>query len=157
MNIVTSFALSLALAVGLGGAAARAQVGMQQTMAPTASGYAYANIKKADRSVGVLHIEVEFITDMQGYSGELIYGPIPATDLDSTIYLQAGDAHLPLIRVDGVANIHDTMQLAFNYNPNRNPRVGRWQGDFIAPEGAAPVYLILPNVAPIGPITIRDR
>ncbi|MGO2149256.1 hypothetical protein [Halomonas sp.] len=45
--------------------------------APTASGHAYAEPYKAVRKEGVLHIEVRFVTDYPGYSGEIIYDDIP--------------------------------------------------------------------------------
>ncbi|MFG6667540.1 hypothetical protein ACGK9R_10565 [Halomonas sp. HNIBRBA4712] len=38
----------------------------------TAGGHAYAEPYRAIRKEGVLHVEVRFLTDYPGYSGELI-------------------------------------------------------------------------------------
>lgn len=123
----------------------------------TASGYAVTDVTRAMRSDGVLHIALQFNTDVSGYSGELIYRDIGDDEIDALIHLEADGEIFPLLRVDGAISAPARLQLGFNYDPENNPRVGRWEADFIAPpQDAQAVFLILPNVAPIGPIAIRD-
>ena len=124
----------------------------------TAGGHAWAEVRKATRKDGVLHVEVQFLTDYAGYSGEKLYDAIPADELDASVYVSAGDQTFPLWREGGVAALPDRLELAFNYDPGRNPRVGRWEADFVAPgDDVAEVVLHLPNVAPVGPFPVRDR
>lgn len=130
----------------------------QPPRAITASGYAYAEVTRATRKDGILHVEVTFATDHAGYAGEPIYTGIAAQRVDALIYLVFGDQTLPLWRENGQVLIPDTLHLGFNYDPSRNPRVGRWQADFVAPTGdILEATLLLPNVGPIGPFPIRDR
>ncbi|MBZ5488947.1 hypothetical protein HW452_15590 [Halomonas aquamarina] len=126
--------------------------------APTASGHAYAEPYKAVRKNGVLHVEVRFVTDYAGYSGELIYEDIPLERIDGLIYAEFGDQSFSLLREDGDVVAPDNLHLGFNYDPSRNPRVGSWKADFVAPmHDINEVTIFMPNVAPIGPIKIRDR
>lgn len=126
--------------------------------APTASGYAYAEPYKAVRKDGVLHIEVRFVTDYPGYSGELIYEDIPLERIDGVIYAEFGDQSFSLLRDDGDVVAPASLHLGFNYDPSKNPRVGSWKADFVAPmHDVNEVTIFMPNVAPIGPIAIRDR
>ncbi|MBE0404023.1 hypothetical protein CZ787_17820 [Halomonas citrativorans] len=126
--------------------------------APTASGHAYAEPYKAVRKEGVLHIEVRFVTDYPGYSGEIIYEDIPLDRIDGQIYAEFGDQSFSLLREDGGVVAPDNLRLSFNYEPDKNPRVGTWKADFVAPmHDVNEVMLFMPNVAPIGPIVIRDR
>lgn len=126
--------------------------------APTASGHAYAEPYKAVRKDGVLHIEVRFVTDYPGYSGELIYEDIPLERIDGLIYAEFGDQSFSLLRKDGGVVVPDNLHLGFNYDPSKNPRVGSWKADFVAPmHDVNEVTIFMPNVAPIGPIAIRDR
>lgn len=126
--------------------------------APTASGHAYAEPYKAVRKEGVLHIEVRFVTDYPGYSGELIYEDIPLERIDGLIYTEFGDQSFSLLRENGGVVAPDSLHLSFNYEPDKNPRVGTWKADFVAPmHDVNEVMLFMPNVGPIGPITIRDR
>lgn len=125
---------------------------------PTASGHAYAEPYKAVRKEGVLHIEVRFVTDYPGYSGELIYENIPLERIDGLIYTEFGDQSFSLLRENGGVVAPDSLHLSFNYEPEKNPRVGTWKADFVAPmHDVNEVMLFMPNVAPIGPIAIRDR
>lgn len=126
--------------------------------APTASGHAYAEPYKAVRKEGVLHIEVRFVTDYPGYSGEIIYDDIPLDRIDGQIYAEFGDQSFSLLREDGGVVAPDNLRLSFNDEPDKNPRVGTWKADFVAPmHDVNEVMLFMPNVAPIGPIVIRDR
>lgn len=126
--------------------------------APTASGHAYAEPYKAIRKDGVLHIEVRFVTDYPGYSGELIYEDIPLERIDGLIYAEFGDQSFSLLREEGSVVAPDNLHLGFNYDPSKNPRVGSWKADFVAPmHDVNEVTIYMPNVAPIGPIAIRDR
>lgn len=126
--------------------------------APTASGHAYAEPYKAVRKEGVLHIEVRFVTDYPGYSGEIIYDDIPLDRIDGQIYAEFGDQSFSLLREDGGVVAPDSLRLSFNDEPDKNPRVGTWKADFVAPmHDVNEVMLFMPNVAPIGPIVIRDR
>ncbi|MCB8890180.1 hypothetical protein [Vreelandella malpeensis] len=126
--------------------------------APTASGHAYAEPYRAVRKEGVLHIEVRFLTDYPGYSGELIYENIPLERIDGLIYAEFGDQSFSLLRKQGDVVAPKSLRLGFNYDPERNPRVGSWKADFVAPlHDVNEVTLFMPNVAPIGPIPIRDR
>lgn len=126
--------------------------------APTASGHAYAEPYRAVRRDGVLHLEVRFKTDYPGYSGELIYEDIPLDRIDGRIYAEFGDQSFSLLREEGEIQAPDRLHLGFNYDPERNPRVGAWKADFVAPmHDVNEVTLFMPNVAPIGPFIIHDR
>lgn len=126
--------------------------------APTASGHAYAEPYKAIRKDDVLHIEVRFVTDYPGYSGELIYEDIPLERIDGQIYAEFGDQSFSLLRKEGGVVVPDSLHLGFNYEPSKKPRVGSWKADFVAPmHDVNEVMLFMPNVAPIGPIAIQDR
>lgn len=125
--------------------------------APTASGNAYAEPYKAIRKDGVLHIEVRFVTDYPGYSGELIYEDIPLERIDGQIYTEFGDQSFSLLRENGGVVAPDSLHLSFNDSENSS-RVGFWKADFVAPlHDVHQVTLFMPNVAPIGPIVIQDR
>lgn len=125
---------------------------------PTASGHAYAEPYRAVRKEGVLHVELRFVTDYAGYSGELIYKDIPLERIDGLIYAEFGDQSFSLLREKGRVVAPNSLRLGFNYDPERNPRVGAWQADFVAPQhDVDEITIFMPNVAPIGPIAIRDR
>lgn len=47
----------------------------------TAGGHAWADMRRAAVRDGILHLEVQFLTDYVGYSGEKIYEDIPADRL----------------------------------------------------------------------------
>ena len=152
-----SFLAAALLAAGCLAPAGPALAG-EDGRALTAGGHAWAEVRKATRKDGVLHVEVQFLTDYSGYSGEKIYDAIPADRLDASVYVSAGDQTFPLWREGGVAALPDRLELAFNYDPGRNPRVGKWAGDFVAPGAdVSEVVLHLPNVAPLGPFPVRDR
>ncbi|MFT3689137.1 hypothetical protein [Paenirhodobacter sp.] len=124
--------------------------------AMTAGGHAWGEVKRAVVKDGVLHVEAQFLTDYVGYSGERLYADIPADRLNAAIYVMKGDQTFPLWLRDGKAKVPGKLDLTFNYDPQRNPRVGKWQADFVAPEAdVTEAFLILPNVAPIGPFPIR--
>lgn len=98
------------------------------------------------------------MTDYPGYSGEIIYDDIPLDRIDGKIYAEFGDQSFSLLREDGGVVAPDSLRLSFNYEPDKNPRVGTWKADFVAPmHDVNEVMLFMPNVAPIGPIVIRDR
>ncbi|MFC0219590.1 hypothetical protein ACFFJ7_14420 [Pseudochelatococcus lubricantis] len=119
----------------------------------TASGKAWATVRKAVRQGDTVAVELRFETDYAGYSGETIYEKVA----DGAIYLSAGDTRFPLLRENDKPAAPDELKLKFNYDPTKNPRVGDWKARFAAPPAdAANVTLTLPNVAPIGPITIRN-
>ncbi|ARO14335.1 hypothetical protein BVG79_00987 [Ketogulonicigenium robustum] len=147
MNILKT--LGIALLVGSFATIAAADIDFSQSgMAVTEGGHAYAKVKKADRVDGVLHVEIEFVTDYQGYSGETLYQALA----EGAIFIRAGDATYPPI--DSAA-VPDKLQLTFNYNPEASARVGRWKADFVAPASDA-AELVMPGIAPI-PLAIRDR
>ncbi|MGO2149457.1 hypothetical protein, partial [Halomonas sp.] len=78
--------------------------------------------------------------------------------IDGKIYAEFGDQSFSLLREDGGVVAPDSLRLSFNYEPDKNPRVGTWKADFVAPmHDVNEVMLFMPNVAPIGPIVIRDR
>ncbi|RWR05810.1 hypothetical protein [Paenirhodobacter populi] len=124
-------------------------------MPATASAKAHADLRRAVRADGKLTVEVRFLTDFAGYSGEKIY-----TDLDETaVHVDAGGQRYPLLRdAAGKPMAPQALELKFNYDPAKNPRVGSWKAVFVAPPaGVNEAVLILPNVAPIGPFPITDR
>ncbi|MBE0463046.1 MAG: hypothetical protein ACTIDY_10130 [Halomonadaceae bacterium] len=156
MKLRTTF-LSLSCLM-LAAVASSPALALNAEQAPTASGHAYAEPYKAVRKDGVLHIEVRFVTDYPGYSGELIYEDIPLERIDGQIYAEFGDQSFSLLRQDGGVVAPDNLHLGFNYDPSKNPRVGSWKADFVAPmHDVNEVTIFMPNVAPIGPIAIRDR
>lgn len=121
----------------------------------TASTKAHAELRRAVREEGKLTVEVRFLTDFAGYSGEKIY-----TDLDeAAVHVDAGGQSYALLRdASGTPMAPKALELKFNYDPARNPRVGSWKAVFAAPPaGVNEAVLILPNVAPIGPFPITDR
>lgn len=102
----------------------------EEGKALTAGGHAWAEVRRALVKDGMLHLELRFLTDYVGYSGEKIYEGIPP----------------------------EKLELSFNYDPQRNPRVGEWRADFVAPEqDVAEAWLHMPNMAPIGPFPISRR
>lgn len=122
----------------------------------TQSDKAWATVRKAVRQGDVVSIELRFETDYPGYSGETIYEKLDDGAIDNVIYLSAGDQRFPLHRTDGKVAAPAELKLKFNYNPDKNPRVGDWKAQFDAPPAdAGDIMLTLPNVAPIGPITLK--
>lgn len=151
--------LLMALALAAAPAApALADAAQTSENAMTASGHAWAEVRRAVARDGVLHIKVQFLTDYGGYSGEVIYESIPPEDLNEQIHVINGDQTFPLWLEDGEADIPGKLELSFNYDPQRNPRVGKWEGNFISPgPDVTEAYLQLPNVALIGPFKIKHR
>lgn len=129
---------------------------LDQAKPATASEKAWANVRKATRQGDAVLVELRFETDYEGYSGETIYEKLADGAIDDAIYLTAGGQRFPLLRDDGKVAAPAELKLTFNYDPGRNPRVGDWKARFVAPPAdAKDVMLTLPNVAPIGPITIK--
>lgn len=123
----------------------------------TPSTHAYAELRDADREDGKLSIEVRFLTDRSGYSGETIYRDL--ADATSTIYVEAGGKKYSLVNdEDGKPDADERLELQFNYDPDKNPRVGSWEGVFEAPPAeVTEATLILPNVEKIGPFEISNQ
>lgn len=122
------------------------------TLPVTASGHAHAETRRAMREDGLLSVELRFLTDYAGYSGEEIY-----TSTDG-VYVEAGGQRYPLAPdEEGHLQAPEHLELKFNYDPEKNPRVGSWKGTFTAPPAeVTEAVLILPNLAPV-PLTIKDR
>ncbi|MFT4012239.1 MAG: hypothetical protein QM682_02330 [Paracoccus sp. (in: a-proteobacteria)] len=128
-------------------------------LAVTTSGKAWAELHKANRKDGKLSIELRFLTRTSGYSGEVIYTDLAALPAAEVPHLTAGGRDYPLfLDAAGKPMAPDRAETSFNYDPEKNPRVGTWKAVFEAPPAeAGDVMLILPNVAPIGPLGIKDR
>lgn len=157
-SLLVALALATACIPPLGvipvGAALADEAGADK--AHTSSGHAWAEVRRATVKDDVLHVEVYFLTDYVGYSGEKIYENIPADRLNASIYVMKGDQTFPLWLKDGQPAMPDKLELTFNYDPQRNPRVGKWQADFVAPgHDVKEAFLQLPNVELIGPFPIR--
>lgn len=111
----------------------------------TAGGHAHAELRHADRKDGTLTVEVRFLTDYEGYSGETLY------ETPEGVHVEANGTSYPLVSAP------ESFELKFNYDPARNPRVGEWEAEFEAPPAdVTEAVLIIPNVDPI-PLRIRDR
>ncbi|MBL3587591.1 hypothetical protein JMM61_19935 [Rhodovulum sulfidophilum] len=125
----------------------------------TAGGHAHAKVVHAIRKDGALKVELRFVTDYASYSGETLYDGLDAANADEMIWVEAGGRRYPLSRdTSGTPEAPAALELTFNYDPARNPRVAKWEGVFEAPPaGLDEAELVLPNVAGIGPFRIRDR
>ncbi|MCX8997448.1 hypothetical protein NOF55_10040 [Rhizobiaceae bacterium BDR2-2] len=124
----------------------------------TGSGKAWATVRKAVRQGDTVRIELRFETDYAGYSGEIVYEKLPDDAIDGAIYLSSGGERFLLRRENGKVAAPGELRLKFNYAPEKNPRVGDWKAAFAAPPAdAADIMLVLPNVAPIGPIAIKAQ
>lgn len=145
--------LMLAALIGLAAPATQAATDLA-TLPQTASHKAYAELRKAQRKDGLLTIELRFLTDYAGYSGEVIYPELA----DAEIFVETDSARFALAKDDAGKTIApDALQLKFNYDPAKNPRVGTWKATFEAPPAdVMQGRLILPNIAPI-PFQIKDR
>lgn len=128
------------------------------TKPATESGKAWATVRKAVRQGDTVSVELRFETDYEGYSGETIYEKLADGAIDDAIYLSSGGKRFPLHRENGKVAAPAELKLKFNYDPKKNPRVGDWKAQFAAPPAdAVDVTLTLPNVAPVGPITIKEQ
>ncbi|MBJ3777329.1 hypothetical protein [Acuticoccus mangrovi] len=149
----------LALAALLGAVATPASHAFDAAALPqTASGHAYAEVRRAVRKADALTIELRFVTDEAGYSGEAIYADLDEASLGA-IHVEAGGRRYDLARdAAGKPRAPTALELTFNYDPSKNPRVGSWKGVFSAPPGdVVDATLFLPNVAVIGPFAISDH
>lgn len=120
----------------------------------SASGKAHAQLRKADLKDGKLTVELRFLTDYAGYSGEEIYADAAKAD----IHVEADGKSFPLAKDDaGKPMAPAQLMLKFNYDPGKNPRVGTWKGTFDAPPaGRETATLVMPNFAPVS-LKIKNR
>lgn len=123
----------------------------------TASNQAEAQVIRAVRTDGQLKVDLRFETVADTFGGEIIYADLSSNRIDRDVYLEAGGQRWPLSAA-GKAAIPKTLRLNFSYDRKKNPRVGSWQGLFVAPPPTVKhVTLSLPDLPPIPDIAIVDR
>ncbi|ATA18329.1 hypothetical protein EDC48_103102 [Gibbsiella quercinecans] len=124
---------------------------------PTASTNAEAQVMRAIRKNGELTVDLRFETTADTFGGEIIYGNLQPEDWKNQFYVEADGQRWPLSS-EGQQKAPAELRLNFSYDRKKNPRVGTWQGKFVAPPATVTeVTLKLPGLAPIPAIPITDR
>ncbi|MEH2920831.1 hypothetical protein ACFFL1_09465 [Samsonia erythrinae] len=123
----------------------------------TASDQAEAQVIRAVRQGDQLKIDLRFETVADTFGGEIIYDDLSSERIENDVYLEAEGQRWPLSAA-GKAAVAKTLRLNFSYDRKKNPRVGSWQGLFVAPPATVErVTLILPGLPPIPDIVIINR
>ncbi|WP_131665670.1 hypothetical protein [Pectobacterium carotovorum] len=129
----------------------------EKPTAMTASNQAEAQVIRAVRQEGQLKVDLRFETIADTFGGEIIYDNLPPDGIDNAFYLEAEGQRWALSPA-GKAAVPKTLRLNFSYDRKKNPRVGSWQGLFVAPPATVKhVTLTLPGLPPIPDILIVDR
>ncbi|MCG8710112.1 hypothetical protein JHU04_003393 [Brenneria sp. 4F2] len=123
----------------------------------TNSTNAEAQVMRAVRQDDELKIDLRFETTADTFGGEIIYSNLSPEDWATQFYVEADGQRWPL-STEGKQKTPGELRLNFSYDRKKNPRVGSWQGTFVAPpSGIDQVTLKLPGLPPIPAIAIIDR